>query len=319
MSNQEFAEPQSESGKPGGLLGRAARHMRRLLGETGQKPSPVTDVISNQLENALLNFHQEKVGALVMHAFNRVDKMTADGLGYDGNIRDELLSRLRNGRNEQGGFDMKGLDPAITEYMRSSTFACIYTDDEDNFQLRYEVDGHNGLFSPKIDMVTEDGTLKVNLHMGPDHDRFDHITLRQTYAGQYVRTISTFHSNYFDVYAPPYPLIIEHGRLGALSKTTPQMIYSNLDTEGNVSLLDGQRVQHPDFSISGRYHASDNTITRIDPPEYEPHFPYALHDNMLTIGDEYSHAYFPVQTNVYTELARMTLLVEDICSNYDLC
>lgn len=266
-------------------------------------PSPLPDIPVTP-EQTTLDLHQEQVAAMVATFFNGIDKGVAQTIGYTGgNIREELRSRLPKSPYRHS-LDTTGLDPVLGQYLHHDIFFFRVNDAEQGPASIYEINRQVGL-SPIVEVGTTDGFIRLNLYTGRNNDSFSHIQARRVFNDDSVTHLTAFAPNYRDPYAPSHPLILERGWL-----PMPQshMIYDDIDFAGNVTLLDGQFVRDPSGYVTGVYSATDHSITSVSSTP----FPYVQVENGLVLGYGGEQVYFPIQTNLYTELENITGIADAI-------
>lgn len=302
MTNHERPDSHQEPPKPTGPSGAVARYLSRLLSGRGRTPPSPADALAPMLarsERTDLDMHKERVAAKVAALFNMVDARVGGWIGYPGNIREELQGRLVTTARYQHRVNTEGMDPSLQAYLRNDIFFFRLDDEKGVPEAMYTIDCQVGRFIPSIHVATHDGFVKATLSMGANRDEFHNVHIRRVFGDGQVNHLTTFTSNFMNPYDPPHPLLIEKG---GLPMPHSHMIYDNIDPDGNVSLLDGQMIRAPSGRVTGRYSAADHTISPITGVR----FPYAVRDGQLLIGDPYKQVGFPLQTNIYSELASMT-------------
>jgi len=294
-SSQEPSEPI----EPDKMFTRFIKGRRRA-----SPPSvPVTPPASP--EHAVLNIHKEQVATQVRAFFDAVDARVGHRIGHAGNIREELRGRLIPTGRHQHTVDTEGLAPALRDHLQSNIFS-FSVPTENGLEAMYRINFQVNNFTPSVYVKTHDGSVETTLYMGPERNQFHTVKFRRVFtADQRVREITTFTPNFMDPFKSPHPLLIAEGRLPV---PLAFMIYDLIDPDGNVSLLDGQNIRLPSGGVVGRYSAAEHTIE-------SPGLSYVKRDNYLSVGDRGDQVHFPVQTNLYDELTRITETMRSIASD----
>lgn len=283
------------------------RHRLSLPRRGRRLAIPLSRAVSSQnprAEKTNLDLHQEAVAAQMRTLFDAIGAGVARSIGYEGNIREELRSRLAPNTSHGHTLNTDGLHPALGRYLQHDIFFFRLDNEQGGPAAIYSIDCQVG-FSPSILVETSDGSLEASLFTGPDHNQFHRARLRRTYNDDRVKTIDTFPPSYKNAYDPPHPLVIQQG---FLPMPASFMIYEHADKSGNVSLLDGQTVRDANGTAGGRYSAAARGVaTNSIAP-----FPASEVNGRLIIGQPGQQISFPVQTNIYTELQEMTKNIPSI-------
>ncbi len=256
--------------------------------------------------------HKQEVARLAYTLFARLDEKIGGALGFKGSILEEMYQR--RGKNGQSPIDTNGLDPAISRFVRGSSFFIELPARPHQVHPHYEINCGLGLH-PKIQVPTNDGSFNFDVLTGPTGREFHTVRIVRYYNDaqgdfSHAREVTTFSDN-FHIGQPDTPLRIEE-RLRDQRKVS--VAYSTITDDGTVTLEDQQRIMIlPDSpGVDGIYHVSTNAIAwsqhswNLDKPSVKEDPGYLMFTHR---GDTWS---FPKQTNIYEELRNITANSESL-------
>ncbi len=289
--------------------------LRRIIKGLGnlarRKDPPLSPALpsTSKEDPSSQEMHRQRVGEMARSLFMNFDAQVASIIGFDGNILETLHERRPTHHND--GINIQGMDPALRQFVDGARFFFRITDPETGGPaVMYDIDCYDGGFRPRIHLATNNGgSVEFRVLTGPDGKDFHraHVTRHSrdengNFSG--ARTVGTFTDS---------PLSIEQ-RVKSQNHTT--IHYSNIDSDGNVTIPDGQSVFIlPSSNIydAGKYSAVEKTIHWDErAPQGKPSVTTDPEGATITLkrsGDTFT---FPIVTNIYDELRNITAHVKPI-------
>lgn len=257
-------------------------------------------------DNSMHQTERQRVASQARLLFRKLDEQVAKRIGVPGI---DILKTIYENRPMRFGetINTAKLPNKLTEHIRQTQFLYQLKDLDENPILTYKIDCYGTSFNPEFDFETNEGSVSFRISPKMKRDDFSSVSVSRSihnpsdgFLGE--KTVSTFVTN--EVHGEPdYPLEID---LRAKTQRSMSMCYGRPDDQGDVTLVDGQRiiiVTKGPFNITGIYSKANQNIEWGSSNNSHPKVIYDTKGNKLQVklinGEEFI---FPITTNIYKEI-----------------